>query len=339
MRQLTAMGPNDVQWIEVPDPQLNSPKAALLHPVAVGVCDFDRGVVSGRYTNLSFPIALGHEIVAKVLEVGDEVQTLKAGQHVILPLHISCGECGPCAGGHTNSCDSRRPLSNFGLGAAGGNWGGGMSDLLVVPYADAMSVPVPDGFTPADCAAIGCNLVDLHRTMQPHLTAFPNPHVLIVSGNAGNMALYGVVMAKALGIQAIDFLDDDDLRLQAAAALGANALRLGQATRKDGYPIVVDCSADPDRLAIALKSVAKDGICTPVWPYAGTVNIPIGQMFRKNATLITGQPHARAHMSPVLSLMAAHNFSSTSIPVEVLPWESADQSFGRGEVKRIFVRE
>jgi len=339
MRQLTAKGPNQVEWVEVPDPELTSPKAAMLRPVAVGVCDFDRGLVSGRYSTLPFPIALGHEIVAQVVEIGAEVKTLRQGQHVILPLHISCGECAPCTGGHTNSCDARKPLSNYGLGAAGGNWGGGMSDLLVVPYADAMAVPMPEGFTPADCAALGCNLVDLHRTMQPHLQAFPDPHVLIVSGHAGNMALYGVAMARALGIRKIDFLDDDERRLQAAASLGATTVRMGQPLRKEGYPIVVDCGADPERLAIALASVAKDGVCTPVWPYPGTAAVPIGQMFRKNVTLITGQPHARAHMDPVLRLMAEHGFGSKSIPVEVLPWDSADQLFGRGEVKRIFVRD
>ena len=49
-----------------------------------------------------------------------------------------------------------------------GDWGGGMSDFLCVPYADAMAVPVPAGLTATDCAAIGCNLVDLHRSIAPY---------------------------------------------------------------------------------------------------------------------------------------------------------------------------
>ena len=213
-----------------------------------------------------------------------------------------------------------------------------MSDLLSVPYADAMALPVPTGLSAEECAATGCNLVDLHRTIAPYLTEFPDPSVLIVGGHAHNMALYGVVIAKALGIDRVDFLDDAPHRLAAAEALGARPVLLADTNLTDLYQIVVDCSGDVDRLAIALGGLGPDGVCTPVWPHIGSVTIPVGSMFMRNGRLVTGQPHARAHMDPVLALMAQGKFSSLSIPTEILPWESASESFGFSEVKRIFVR-
>ena len=339
MKQLTVVGPSRLEWLEVPEPRLSGPLGAIVRPVAVAVCDFDRAVVTGRYANLPLPIAIGHEIVAEVVEVGAEVRDIRVGMRVVLPLHINCGTCPSCNARRTNSCTSRPAFSNYGSGARAGDWGGGMSDLLSVPYADAMAAPVPAGLSAVDCAAVGCNLVDLHRTIAPHLADFPDPTVLIVGGRAHNMGLYGVVIARALGLERIDFLDDDPNVLSAAAALGARPVLLSDTRSSDLYPIVVDCSGIVDRLAVALGKLGPDGVCTPVWPTMGEATIPAGAMFMRNGRLVMGQPHARAHMDPVLDLMARGKFTSTSIPTEILPWDSAAEAFGYGETKRIFVRD
>ena len=113
-----------------------------------------------------------------------------------------------------------------------------MSDLLAVPFADAMAVPVPADLDRAACAAVGCNLVDLYRTMAPYLAEQSDPEVLIVGGHAHNMALYGVAMARALGVTRISFMDDEDSRLAAAEALRARPIKLCDRSRL--YPIVVD---------------------------------------------------------------------------------------------------
>ena len=139
--------------------------------------------------------------------------------------------------------------------------------------------------------------------------------------------------AGALGVDRIDFLDDVPHRLAAAEALGARPILLSETRLTGLYDIVVDCSGDVERLAIALGRLGPDGVCTPVWPNVGNAKIPVGAMFMRNARLIMGQPHARTHMDPVLELMAQSKFASTSIPTENLPWESAIESFGFGEIK------
>jgi len=336
MRQLTMTGKDAVDWLEVSAPRITDPRAAIVRPVAVSVCDFDRGVVTGFYNALRPPIALGHETVGEVIEVGAAVETIKPGMMVALPLHISCGGCPSCSVGHTNSCESRPPLSNYGLGPIGGDWGGGMSDFLAVPFADAMAAPLPDGVAPVDCAAMGCNLADIHRTLAPY--AQPDARVLVVSGLAHNMAFYGVAVAKALGVRDVDFLDDDAAHLETAAALGANPIRLGVERTPRLYPIVVDCSALPERLALSLRLTGPDGVCTNVWPFAHEFTLPVASMFLRNVTFVTGQPNARVQMSPVLELIRANKLSSTSIPHELLDWEEAPRAYGRADRKQIFVR-
>ena len=338
MRQLVLSSPGELQWREAEPPRLSDPRAAIVRPLAVGVCDFDRAVVTGRYKALTCPIPIGHEIVAEVVETGAQVATITPGMQVILPLHISCGACRPCAAGRTNSCEQRPPLSNYGLGPRGGDWGGGMSDLLLVPYADAMAVPVPAGLSPTDCAAIGCNLADMYRTIAPYVASDPGRPVLIVSGQASNMALYGIVIARALGVASIDVADSSRTRLEAAEALGAKAVDISDRKARELYSVVVDCSGEPEGLAFALSRVAPDGVCHGVWPHAESMSLPLGAMFMRNVTFVTGQPHVRTHIGPVLDLMQARTFSSVSIPVEIHPWHEAPDAFGFGEMKRIFVR-
>lgn len=337
MRQLTLIEAGKLEWREVPDPTLAAPHGAIVRPIAAAVCDFDRALVRGEYPMLPFPIAIGHEMVAEVVETGPEARKLAVGSRVVLPLHINCGACDNCHDGRTNSCSSRPAFSSFGIGAAAGDWGGAMSDLVYVPWAEAMCAPLPEGVSPVQAASVGCNLVDIYRNIVPFMDKYRRPRVLVLGGRAHNMALYAIAVARALGLQDVDFIDDVPERQAQAEALGARPLG-ARRPRGELYHIVVDCSGMPERLAHGLGSIAPDGVCHPVLPYTEFVSIPLPAMFHRNATMITGQPHARANMDPVLKFIAEGKFDSTSIPVEVLPWEQAAGTYGFGEVKRIFVR-
>lgn len=346
MRQLTLEAPGRVVWRDVPPPTLSGVQAAILRPIAVSVCDFDRSVIQGYagrpldqgYPEIPLPIALGHEIVAEVVEVGSAVRDIQIGARVVVPLHVNCGACGECRAERTNCCSSRPLLANYGIGPIGGEWGGGMSDLLLAPYADAMLMPLPPGASPVDCVAVGCNLVDTYRTIGTHLSAYETPSYLILGGKSVSMALYSVVVARALGVADIGFLSDDAEARAHAEALGARAFTPSDVGAKT-YQIVHDNSGDPERTALGMKYLARGGVCTTSTPYGGDFSVPVGDMFLGNATWVIGQPHARASMGPVLDLIQAGKLSSTSIPHEVLPWDTAAENYGQGKWKTIFVRD
>ena len=101
-------------------------------------------MVAGE-TPFPAPIALGHECVAEVVEVGDGVRGARPGALVSVPFQVSCGECVACRRGHTANCRTVPPFSMYGFGQAGSNWGGFLSDVVRVPYADHMLVPLPAG--------------------------------------------------------------------------------------------------------------------------------------------------------------------------------------------------
>ena len=73
MRQLTLSEQRQVEWIEVPEPGIEGEGQAIVRPLAVALCDLDLPIIRGQ-APIPPPVALGHECVAEVLEIGDEVR-------------------------------------------------------------------------------------------------------------------------------------------------------------------------------------------------------------------------------------------------------------------------
>ena len=139
MLQLTYTGPDQLEWREAPEPSLSSDAAALVRPRAVATCDLDALIIEGS-SPFPPPFAIGHECVAEVLDVGDAVGSFERGQLVSVPFQISCGECDACRQGHTSNCSGVAFMSSYGFGPAVEQWGGFLSDVVCVPYAEHMLV-------------------------------------------------------------------------------------------------------------------------------------------------------------------------------------------------------
>lgn len=327
MRSLLLDGPGALHWEDAPEPVLTSPTAALVRPFAVATCDLDVGVLTGRYP-LPGPYPLGHEGVAEVVEVGDQVTSARPGDRVIVPFQISCGECGPCLQGRTGNCAEYPMMSTYGLGRLGGlRWGGFLADLVAVPHADAMLVPLPAGVDPVAVASASDNLPDAWRTVGPWLAEAPGADVLVVGGDAGSwsIGLYAAGMAVALGAGRVVYLDQDPERLKVAEALGATPMS-GPPPRKAGaFPITVDASGDPDGLRCAVHSTAPDGTCTCSSLYTADVALPLLAMYSRGLTFRIGRVHARACVPAVLELVGA-GFDPSLVTTAVVSFDDAVQA-------------
>jgi len=115
----------------------------LIHISACAVCRTDLHVVDGELKNPKLPLIPGHEIVGRILAVGDGVRRLRKGDRVGVPwLGSTCGRCNYCGSGRENLCDEAR--------FTGYNLDGGYAEYTV---ADARYAFVLDGDTPDAHAA------------------------------------------------------------------------------------------------------------------------------------------------------------------------------------------
>ena len=103
--------------LTIEEVDLAGPRAgeALVEIKATGICHTDEYTLSGADPEGIFPAILGHEGAGVVLETGDGVKSLQAGDHVI-PLYTpECRQCKFCLSRKTNLCQAIRATQGRGL--------------------------------------------------------------------------------------------------------------------------------------------------------------------------------------------------------------------------------
>lgn len=338
MRALVLAGPGDLVWQEVPDPAV-APHGALVRPLAVARCDLDAPMAALGLFPGPFPV--GHEVVAEVVEVGGDV-ALRPGTRVCVPFQVSCGECRTCRAGRTAACTAYRAPAGaaYGFGPRGGGHGGAVADLLAVPHAGHALVPAPEGLTDAALATLPDNAVDAWRTVGPQLRERPGADVLVLAGAVPSIGLYAVALARALGAGRVRYVDDDERRCAAAAALGAQVTRReGDWPRRfDRAEVVVDGTADPAGLACAVRSTEDLGLLTVVGIVFGDAALPLLEMYTRGITVHLSRADSRRHLPEVLALAASGAFDPLAVPTTTVPFDDAAEAWLQPATKLVLQR-
>jgi threonine dehydrogenase-like Zn-dependent dehydrogenase len=341
MRQLTFEEAGRYAWRDAPDPELTAPEQALVRPLLVACCDLDVMVAHGR-APLPPGYAVGHEGLAEVVAVGDGVNGVRVGDRVVVPFQISCGDCSQCRRGATGSCGSVPLMAMYGLGPlAGLNGGGFMSDLVLVPYADAMLVAVPTDVQPSAIASLSDNIPDGWRAVGPYgaeLAALDAADRRVLVIGRLSIGLYAAAFAAALGAR-VDYVDTDPHRLAAAEQLGAVVHdRVKPDKSWEPYPVTVHTSADPSVLGATLRATWPDGVCTDTGIYyQPTVEMPLLPMYTRGVRFVTGRVNARAAIPQVLELLAGGCDLSPALD-RVVSWEDAPSVWPTMTGKTVFTR-
>ena len=335
MKHLVFIRPGMLEWQQAPDPEPGVGDA-VVRPLAVSRCDLDTAMAG--FGIFPGPYPVGHEIAAEVVAVGAGVTRLRPGQRVAVPFQVSCGTCRFCSESRYAAClpHQARAGAAFGFGESGGGHGGGLADLLLVPAADHMLVPAPDGIDDVALATIPDNVIDAYRAVVDGLRERPGAEVLIVGGDAPSISLYAIACARALGAGAIRYADSDPARLAAASDLGAEPVDLGGTfpRRLDRAPIVVAASLATEGLHCAIRSTEPYGRLTSVVIHFGDqVGLPMLEMYTRGITFHTSRADSRRYLPEVLDLVAAGRLDPLSVPTTVVDWEQAAERWLEPAIK------
>jgi threonine dehydrogenase-like Zn-dependent dehydrogenase len=340
VEQLTYVEPGRLERLDAPDAELRGPGEALVRPLTVATCDIDSMLVRGLWSG---PIPFGHEGVSEVTAVGDDVTGLAVGDRVVVPFQISCGSCPECRRGLMAYCSAHPELADrsgvemkYGMGSGSRNWGGFMSDLVRVPYADAMLVKLPGGVDPVAVASASDNIPDGYRTVAEPLAAYAGARVMVVGG--GGIALYAAGCALALGASSVDYVDRDPRRLERAERIGARPIEGLPERLPDQYPITVDASGDPAGLQLAIRSTGIEGFCTSIGIYIEPQALPLLRMYTKGITFRTGMAHARRDLPEVLELVASERLHPELATGVVAEWADAEDALSELSDKTVIRR-
>lgn len=281
--------PSGLSLVALPSRALPGPRWARLAPIAAGVCGSDLAMLA--YENspalepfTSFPAVLGHENVARVIEVGPEVTRVRAGDRVVVDPTLSCeargfpDACPSCAAGLHATCarmGDRGPTIGRGMFVgAHAELPGGFGTEMVCHESQLFVVPGALG----DDVAVLCE--PLSVAMHAVLGAPRDASAALVIGS-GPIAL-GVVWAlRAAGFEGALLAQtkrrkEAELaeKLGATAAVtpsGARAALLETGARAyrpilgpevfagGGFPLVFDCVGTGETLRQALGWASPRG--------------------------------------------------------------------------------
>jgi alcohol dehydrogenase len=205
--------PLAIEDVDAPEP---APHGVVVETEACGICRSDWHVWQGDWDWLGIDAdagqILGHEPAGHVVAVGDEVETVREGDHVAIPFNLGDGQCPECRTGHSNTCENGMPLGFIEQAQ------GAFAEQVHVPFADHNAVELPAGVTSVDMAGLGCRFMTSFHGLAHR--ADVNAGDWVAVHGCGGVGLSAVHIADALGanVIAVDLKDD---KLAQAAELGA----------------------------------------------------------------------------------------------------------------------
>ncbi len=134
MKALILKGPNEPFIFEdVPDP-IPQNGEAVAKVLACGSGLTIQHVKAGR-TKVNFPIIIGHEITAEIIELRGDCGELKVGMPVTAYFYLTCGHCKWCKINKETLCD------NF-KGYIGRQINGGYAEYISLPAKNFIPIPL-----------------------------------------------------------------------------------------------------------------------------------------------------------------------------------------------------
>ena len=204
--------------VSLPPPGPNQLRVEL---AACAICHSDIAYAEGAWGG-KLPAVYGHEASGRVAETGDGVDDLAVGDHVVVTLIRSCGECRYCRRGYEVACSATLEENNP-LRDADGNaihpamQTGAFAEEVVVHRSQVVVIKKR---IPLDAAALlGCGVITGVGSVTNVADVQPGWNVVVVgTGGVGLNVVQGAVLAGAVTIVAVDLSAD---KLAAARMFGA----------------------------------------------------------------------------------------------------------------------
>ena len=255
MKAIQLLEPKHFQYIEIDDPGRPGPGQALVRTHRMGICGTDISGFLGKMPFFSYPRIPGHELGVEVLEVGEGVSNVAAGDRCSVEPYMNCGQCYPCRKGAPNCCEK--------LNVIGVMVDGGLCERFLIRAEKLHSSTKlsMEQLALVETLAIGCHANDRGNPTN-------GDHALIIG--AGPIGLATLEFARLTGAS-ITVMDMNPERLEFCRnnynidhtivfkGDGSEMDQVLAATNGDKFTVVTDATGSHHSMANALSYVAHTG--------------------------------------------------------------------------------
>ena len=304
-----------------------------------GVCHSDLHQVRSEWAGTVYPCVPGHEIVGRVVAVGDQVEKYAPGDLGGVGCIVdSCKHCEECEDGLENYCDHMTGTYNSPTPDEPGHTLGGYSQQIVVHERYVLRIRHPQeqlaAVAPLLCAGI--------TTYSPlrHWQAGPGKKVGVVGiGGLGHM---GIKLAHAMEAHVVAFTTSEAKR-EAAKALGADEVVNSRnademAAHLKSFDFILNTVAAPHNLDDFTTLLKRDGTMTLVGAPATPHKSPeVFNLIMKRRAIAGSMIGGIPETQEMLDFCAEHGIVADIEMIRADQINEAYERMLRGDVKYRFV--
>ncbi|HHO8355854.1 TPA: NAD(P)-dependent alcohol dehydrogenase [Klebsiella pneumoniae] len=303
-----------------------------------GICHSDLHQIKNDFGGTHYPVVPGHEIVGRVIAVGENVTRFKPGDFAAVGCIVdSCGECPACRHDLEQFCESGTTLSfNTPDKHLGGMTYGGFSQTYVC--RESYTLKMPDNLDLAAAAPLLCAGITVYSPLK-HWQAGAGKVVGILGiGGLGHVA---IKIAKAMGAHVVVFTTsqakvEDANRLGAhEAVLSSDAQQMAKFAGK--LDLILDTVSAKHDVNAYLKLLKIDGSVVLVGLPPEPIEISAFNVVKGRRSFSGSNIGGIAETQEMLDFCAEHNITAD---IELIDASQINDAFSRlekGGVKYRFV--
>ncbi len=321
--------------IELPTPEPKGTEV-LLETTYCGVCHSDLHIWEGYYDlgggqkmsladrGVTLPLAMGHEIVGRVVKLGPDAQGVKVGDIRIVYPWLGCGSCAACLADEDNMCLKPKSLGVY--------QNGGYATHVLAPHP--RHLVDPGTLDPAVAATYACSGITVYSAIQKVMPIAPDEPVVLIG--AGGRGMNAIPILKARGQRNIGVGHGPAENRAAALAEGASQAidGSGEGVAKRiiaacGGPVlaVIDLVNGTATARAAFDALRKGGKLVQVGLFGGELSLPLPLMPIRALTVQGSYVGTVKDLRGLVAL--AQSGKVPPIPVTTLPQNEADTALMR----------
>jgi len=252
---------NPLKLTQIDRHEIKRPNEILLKIEACGVCHSQLHGIEGDWLDIGIPPSLptvpGHEVVGKIIEIGDSVTKFKVGDRAgITPLLEACQKCQYCKEGKEYLCESSI--------ITGESFKGGYTEYITV--TEDFATKIPENMKAEYAAPLFCAGITAYKAVKAAEPTQDKKIGIFGIGGVGHMA---VQFAKVEKCNVIAFSRTQS-HLDVAKRLGANDVMKFSENQKEFLTTLKEKHGTLDAAIVfapadivtdtAIKSVKKGGL-------------------------------------------------------------------------------
>lgn len=321
MKALALIGPGEIDYIDLQEPQLEDEYGCILKPVVVSPCTSDVNTIFYGGSKKKDNLVLGHESVCEIVKIGSKVNDFKVGEIVAVPAITPDWNTLEIQNG--NYWHSEAPFSGHKLGRS---INGVFEELLYFPNADLNLAKIPSNVT-IEQALMAVDVVTTGFTaVEEAEIKFGDNVVIFGIGAIGLMAIQGAKLSGAAQIIAIGSRPkavELAYKYGATEVLNYKEVDIVRAILDKHIPGGIDkviiCGGNDDTMRQAFDIVKYGtGIISNVTMFKGTDDIPIpkfssGKGMGGKTLKMSLCKGGRIRVERILNMIATYRFDPSEL--------------------------